>query len=282
MQDAAGALQWEAGDGSRPTRVALVIDEPRWTGYSFWLAYNGRELVEVRVLRDGDAEPLAAALFQRIPLGALDRAARECVSSFLAARDETTPTRALALFPDPLDWLDEVADGITDTEADKRLAMLCLRYLELRGQKDWRQTLADEFHYSLPSVQTIIGRARKRRFLTPVSQGQNGGQLTPKALRLLAPPRARSAWDRATDEIRAAAMDRERWRTELESELHALLPKVESGEISKDTYGIRSLAIDAAVAGWSAADLYPDHPDIPDIQRQIDAITTEHESEQNA
>lgn len=255
VRDESDAPQWEIGDDSRPTRVLLLIDEPRWSGFTFSLAYNGRDLAEVTVLRDETAEPLTAALFQRVPLGSLDRAARECVSSFLAAWDEANPSTAAALFPDPLDWLDEVADGETDRESDERLAKLCRRYLELGAQKDWRQTLADEFHYSLPSVQTIIGRARKRRFLTPVARGQHGGQLTPKALQLLAPPQTKTAWDLATEEMRQGAIEREQTRARIHDEQ---LAQFRDGQMNAATYRARALALDSLLMGGEPEKDYPD------------------------
>ena len=268
LQDAEGRLQWEMPNGpTEPTRVSLVADDDRWHGYIFRLSYAGGEITDLEITRNGDAAPLSAQLLQRVPLGALDRAARRCVEDFLEVWER--PEELQVLYPDPLDWLDAVADTNPGRENDKRLAELCKRYLDLRGESDWRETLGVEFGYQSTSVQTIIGRARKRRFLTKVPRGQNGGQLTPKALRLLAPPSMQSAWDQATDERRAAALQREERRAEREADL---LDQLRAGTIDKKTYGTRSLALDAALVGWAPRDLYPDEPNLAEIEREYELI----------
>ena len=239
--------QWTIGTGSEPTRIELTDNAERWTGFRFVLEYRGPELAAVRVERTDVAGPLTGQLLQKVPLGALDRAAREHVRGFLEAWDTANPSAALSMFPDPLDWLDDVAGGGTDDHAgDERLARLCQRYLQLQGESDWRETLAQEFHYSRSSVQTIITRARKRRFLTPVARGQQGGQLTPKALRLLAPAQQRSAWDRATVEQQHAALAREALREQITADL---LEQFRDGTIDADTFSARRFALVAMLYG---------------------------------
>jgi hypothetical protein len=231
-----GALLWEMPSSpSEPTRVPLVIDGDQWRGYVFLLSYVGAELTGLEIKRDTAAEPLGRVALQQVPLGSLDRAARQCVGRFLEEWDRVTgdTTAQMAYlrvaYPDTTDWLDAVADPNTAREDDALLARLCKRYLQLGGESGWRMTLADEFNYAESSIQTIIGRARRRRFLTPVARGQFGGQLTPKALRLLAPTKQQSAWDRATAEQREAAIERDRREAELYEQFAA-------GTIGADAY----------------------------------------------
>jgi hypothetical protein len=133
-----------------------------------------------------------------------------------------------------------VADPDGRHDDDLRLARLCQRYLALNGKRGWRQTLAREFHYKPSSVQTIIGRARARQFLTPVPRGQWGGQLMPKALKLLGlqggDESKSTAWGRATSEERSAALQRESRVEELDAALA-------SGSIDADSYTKRLDAI---------------------------------------
>jgi hypothetical protein len=75
-----------------------------------------------------------------------------------------------------------------------------------------------------------------------VPRGQYGGQLTPNALRLLAPPRHQPAWERATAEQRAAAIEREQRRERREAEL---LEQVRAVTIDQETYAALGLALDA-------------------------------------
>lgn len=170
---------------SEPMRFPLTVDDdPQWMGYTFWLSYIGDELVALDVRRDRSAELLSAHALQRVPIGALHRAAQQCVRDFLEAWDGANPEQMQALFPDPLEWVDALADPPT-RENDVKLAELCRRYLELDGEPGWRSTLAVQFDKAESSIPTMIARARRRRFLTRVPHGQYGGQLTPKALRLL-------------------------------------------------------------------------------------------------
>jgi hypothetical protein len=192
-------------DQEFPTLIAsLVIDgDQRWRGYVFTLAYVGSELTRMEIEREGDTPLLGARILQQVPLGALDRAARRHVEIGIE-RLLADPPRILG--PDlsqiVADWLDPVADPNPAGENDVRLAALCRRYLELDSESGWRETLADEFNYSPSAIPTIVARARKRRFLTKVARGQYGGQLTPKALRLLMAPEQREQVDHAVSEIR--------------------------------------------------------------------------------
>jgi hypothetical protein len=258
LRDAEGNLQWDLPTRpSDPTWVALEVDEDRWRGFVFRLTYVRGKLTKLEITCDGTPAELTAELLQRVPLGALNRAARRCVQDFIEVWDRPEDLQDLQrIYPDPLDWIDPVADPAR--ESDKKLAELCQRYLELVKSPDrdekklWRETLGKDFDYAPGSVQTIISRARKRRFLTEVRRGQSGGELTPKARRLLAPPQLQSAWDRATDDVRASALEREKRRDVLEARL---LDQLRDGRINKATYRARSLALDAALLGWTPADL---------------------------
>jgi hypothetical protein len=262
-----GRLQWDMpNDPKSPTRVPLVVDDVRWRGYTFWLSYVAGELVGLQVHRTAEAKPLAAHLLQRVPLGALDRAARRCVQRFLEEWERYRPEALHALYPDPADWLDSVADTNTAREDDEKLARFCKRYLELGGREGWRETLAQEGNYAPSSVQTVIARARKRRFLTKVPRGQYGGQLTPKALRLLAPPKMQSAWERATEDQRGAAIVRDVRGEALEADL---LAQLQAGKIDDKTYRARSLALGAALMGWAPREMYADDPALAEIECEL-------------
>lgn len=167
----------------QPSSVPLIVRDERWDGYVFWLSYIDAELTGVEIRREHEAATLTAQALQRVPLGALDRVARRCVDDFLSE------WYRLGNEPSPvLESMDAAADTSGERDNDKLLAELCARYLELNGEPGWRATLAHEFPYSLSSIQTVIARARRRRFLTSVPRGKSGGRLTPKALRLLPRP----------------------------------------------------------------------------------------------
>jgi hypothetical protein len=233
----------------------LVVDEPKWNGYTFRLSYSPRshELTGLEIQRESEAAPLGAQHLQRVPLGTLDRVARRHVSDFLAFWDEAIPASAhvgdvQSLYPSVMDWLDPVADGRAASDDDVRLAQLCRRYIKLDAESGWRETLAHEFNYEPSGIQTIIARARARRFLTPVPRGQYGGQLMPKALRLLAPPKRQAAWDRLTTEQRTGALELDRRHRELEAEL---LEQRQAGLIDAETFARRGMEIDAEMFATS-------------------------------
>jgi hypothetical protein len=254
--DGDGRPLWDAplqpGD---PTRVWLESDS--WSGYTFVLSYDaGGNLVGLHVHRMSDAAPLSAHLLQRVPLGKLDRAARRCVALFLDAWDRPKGVQSTG---DIGDHLDRVADPRTLGD-DERLAKLCRRYLELDGKSGWRAILAREFGYAPSSIQTIIGRARGRRFLTRVPRGQYGGDLTPKALRLLTSPKSRTDGTISLDEGRAKRLHDD------------LLKQHADGQVDDGTFGVRYLAIEALVSPWTPRELWPDHPALGEIERQLQII----------
>ena len=84
-----------------------------------------------------------------------------------------------------------------------------------------------------------------------------GGRLTPKAMRLLAPPERQSAWDKATEEQRAGAMAREALRERAEADL---VKQHRDGETDAATYQARLLALDVLVMGWNPEEIHPDEP----------------------
>ena len=63
--------------------MTIKIDPPVWSGIEFCVGIGlGGELESVLVCRAGRAAPLSAALFQRVPVGALTRVAREHIRDF--------------------------------------------------------------------------------------------------------------------------------------------------------------------------------------------------------
>ncbi len=75
-----------------------------------------------------------------------------------------------------------------------------------------------------------------------------------------------SAWDRATDEQRAAAVEREELRHRLYAERDAQFA------VGEGDWGPRTLAIDAHVMDWAPSELYPDSPELAEIERQLRII----------
>lgn len=264
-------VQWDTSPGGS-SWFELRISDSRWTGYTFRLTYEPRlgELVDLAIHREPGSSRLGAQDLQRVPLGALDRAARHHVNAFLTAWDRCRPADVRRLYPDAADWLEAVADARTAPDADVKLAQMCKRYIELDGQPGWRETLADEFGpYDPSTIPTKISRARARGFLGPVPPRQNGGQLTPKALRLLAPPKLQSAWEQATEEQRQAALLRDDLESRLSAELHR---QWEEGQIDKRTFAARTHAITAYVYGWEPRELDLDPTLLADVERELQTM----------
>lgn len=261
LRDKAGRPQWNIGGRDSPTRIMLEAVGPAWAGYCFDLGYLGSSLASINVMRCDDrpeVPALSARLLQRVPLGQLDRFAQQWMREFFELwNDANPPTAAHAIFPDPLDWLDLRSDPDAGSVQDVKLARLAQRYLETLDKPTWRRILANEFGYSESSVQTMIARARKRRLLTPVTRGQSGGQLTPKARRLLAPAKAPSAWDRATPEQQQARIDAEALIAKVHAEIFA---DYRDGNIDAATYHARFLTMGSLVEGNDPETAWPDEP----------------------
>lgn len=200
-----------------PVEVHLwITDDGRWRGYTFTLVYARGELTGLNIERKDDAGVLTAAELQRVPLGALDRAARNAaaerlqrwyepntvmvaneaelqhaweaghnvmMTDDLGLRRAPTIEDMQAIFGDAL--LNVPEPGTQRNKDDVRLARLAKRYVELDGARGWRRTLGKELGWSESSIQTMVSRARKRGLLTHVRPGRYGGQLTPRARFLL-------------------------------------------------------------------------------------------------
>ncbi len=243
-------LAWSwSGD---PMWMELAIRDRQWTGYKFKLTFRDFELARVEVDRGDGGKPLSAHLLQRVPLGAIERAARrradEIMSELISAQPEAV--RATA-FPGSRDWHDRPPDAGDDREL--RLARLAKRYVETLGQPqqarllaEWSRAEPERGHYSESSIPQLIREARKRGLLTATRQGRPGGWLTPSAFRVLgeSPPKRGDAWSRATKEWRAEAVELDRRHRALEAEL---LEQRRAGTIDAETFARRGMEIDAAM-----------------------------------
>lgn len=277
-RDPDGRPLWEIGSEQAPTTIATEIEGGDWNGYLFQLTYDASAgLTGFSVVRDDNAKPLTARKMQTIPLGALDRFAQQWFREWIELWDESNPpTKAAALFPDPLDWLDKVVDPDAGSESDIRLARLCKRYLELVKEPKnpmWRRILAYEFDLKESGVQTKISRARRRRFLTPVAHGQSGGQLTPKAHQLLAPPERRSAWDLASPAQRQAALDCDALRQRIKNDLDIAY---RSGQSDSTEHRARLLAATALILGHEPEQMYPNES-VPAIREAVRYLQSTYE-----
>jgi hypothetical protein len=105
------------------------------------------------------------------------------------------------------------------------------------------QSSSEAHGYSRKSISTLIREARRRGLLTPTRIGRPGGQLTMKARALLSgrsPEELANAWERATEDERAGALERERVREEREA---VLLADFNAGKIDAATYKARMVAL---------------------------------------
>jgi hypothetical protein len=231
----------------------LAIQEKRWTGYKFRLTFRDFELARVEIERGDGALPLSAHLHQRVPLGALERAARrhadDTMGDMLNVQQEAARTTA---FPGVRDWHGRPSDA--DAERELLLARLAKRYVETLGQRrqarllaEWSRAEPSRGHYSESSIAQLIREARKRGLLTTTRQGRSGGRLTAKARKILGEPEPNrpTAWDRAVDAQRVAAVELDQRRQALEAEL---LKQRRAGLIDAETFARRGLEIDRAVA----------------------------------
>lgn len=248
-----GGLSWAFSlDG--PTWVDLESTDPVWTGYTFRLTYAGAtgELQDLHISRTATAASLTARLLQRVPLGDLERTARQCVSDFLETWESLNPPTDAR--PGPRMYLGAVVEPDSADEAKlQTLAQLSRAYVRLNGAPGWRKALADEFHYSESSIPSKLTQARRFGLLTSLGRGRPGGQLTPKAWDLLAPKQ--TAWDRATDAQRDAAIERDEMLRRIGGEL---LTAYRNGAMDGPTYETRYQALVALAYGYSAVAMNPE------------------------
>jgi transposase len=216
---------WSEPTSSDPLWIELRHN--KWPGYLFRLTFVKGQLLGVEVRRESDeARPLTAHLLQRVPLGALEREALRHVDAFVTEwlrghGDARHIDRDLEQWYDDFDEGSRPRTG-AKTERDVRLARLAKRYVETLGDPMQTEIIASEFSYSDSSVAAMVREARTRHLLTPTPQkGRPGGRLTPKALAWLGevPPATLTAWERATTEEKASAVEQESRFAELDAAL---------------------------------------------------------------
>jgi hypothetical protein len=186
--------------------IDLTIPGEEWSGYIFRLDFGSLgDLTAVEIRRSGKAQALSAHRLQRVPLGALERAARRHIRSvlnpFLEHLGPGSPTRQriqeIVRAGRPI----QQGDG----ERQLRLALLALRYVETLGTPTQAETLANEFSYEVSSIPKLIAAARNEyHFLTPTSKGRPGGEVTPRAYSLLIDATIRRNSAALSDEEREA------------------------------------------------------------------------------
>lgn len=216
-------------------------DDERWRGYYFVLAFDragALRTFEARRLDDGAIE---VDDFKQLPLSSLVQAARRSAVERLQQwddgyeDDEGFAYLRLAV-PEARDWIEATADPPSDR--DRQLARMCKRYLDLKGDPEWRENLSKEFRYKVGGIPTMIARARQHGYLSPApGRGQHGGELTPKSLRLLVPAEKREMLERLIGQLREAeiAADHPELDPAEVSELRALLTNSDLSEVDRTT-----------------------------------------------
>lgn len=163
------------------------VSHSDWAGYMFRLVFLGSDLSSIETRRvDDSAAPLRAHLLQRVPLGALERAARQHVDNWMADWAEAVSSSSAPMNPALEKWSKTFADlKPEDMDRDRQLAKWAKKYVETLGHDGQTQILAEAFHYTESSVSRKIREARVHGLLTPTTKGRPGGSLTPKAVALL-------------------------------------------------------------------------------------------------
>jgi hypothetical protein len=217
----------------------------------------------VEVTRTGDAPPLTAHLWQRIPIGALEDAARRWEYEFKVEWAKTVasssaPT-ARTLRPEHAERHKRFQKGSEPERQDRSLtlARVAKVYVETLGESKQVEAMRkalDELgeYYTEKSIPKLIRQAREGDFLTATRRGRPGGQLTNNARAVLGMPTlddAMTAWERATPDQRAAALEREQRREELHA---ALVADRRAGKIDAETFAQRGLEIDLAILDETA------------------------------
>lgn len=172
----------------KPLWVDLQLPVEEWAGFTFRLSFSDLgSLNGLDVRRSDDASDLTAHLLQRVPLGALERAARRHIRTeldpFIEHLHADSPARARLL--------SVIAAGRPNRrdrrESAARLAALAVRYVETLGEPDQMAVLAREFSYEASSIPKLVARARnEHHFLTATTRGRPGGSVTSAAYALLA------------------------------------------------------------------------------------------------
>jgi hypothetical protein len=231
-------------DWSRePTWAELAIDgDERWTGYTFRLSFSADgALSGLEAKRGDDAAPLSTHLLQRVPLGALERTFTRWLDELDEEWTKGLPPVSRSVVRE---WREQLAAGRPErgdaSARDTQLAALARCYVETLGEPGQTKALAEIFSYAQSSIATLVREARLRGLLTPTRKGRPSGQLTAKARALLG-DELKNAWEQATDEERAAVLEREELREARDAEL---LAEYQAGRIDAETFARRGMEID--------------------------------------
>lgn len=200
----------------------VEVEAESWPGYVFRVTLWNGQLIGFDIRRTDGAEALSATRLQRVPLGAIERCARDWIAGTAdAAERDSLLGRVYA----------DIAAPRASGERLVILAKLAAAYVETLDKPNQRTTLAARFLVSTDHLPNMVREARDNGLLLPrrPGRGRRVGYLSSRALELLGKPPRLTAWERATDEQRAAALAREARVAELDHQLY-------SGEITRDDY----------------------------------------------
>ena len=202
-----------------PPWAEVVGTAPKWRGYHFRVTFDAAgSTTELRIHREATAPPLTRRLLQAVPVPRLEHVAHARVRDWMndwMARESYANVGSDA-------WFAEFDDAGRNPERDVWLAKVAAAYVDTLGQDSQRQrdAIADRCGISADYVPDATREARQRELLTPTTQGRAGGELTPRALRLLGrhvpaagPADAFAELHRA---FAAREIDKATWRAEFE------------------------------------------------------------------
>ncbi len=203
----------------------VSAEPPDWTGYVFRILFRLGELSTLTIARDDTAIPLGAGLLQRVPLGAIERCARDWVTETaeIARRDD--PALG-ATFARPV----EVESGLSMSR-QLRLAEVAKAYVDTISDRNQRASLAVKCHASQDHVPNLVREARDAGLLLPArpGHGRRVGYLSNKARELLGEPPLTTWWEQASEGERA-------WLRERQMRQEAAALARARGEITPDEY----------------------------------------------
>lgn len=168
--------------------IRLVVHLSPETGDLIGLEVLDRALVDRG--QDREPRPISARLLREIPFGEIERSARHSLRWELASRFHSDHPAVVAS-------LDAGGHQLRESlakdprpgrrgRADAVYASLAAAYVHRLGSGREVAELAEEMNYSASQVRNMLAEARRRGLLTHPAPGKSGGQLTHKALQLLA------------------------------------------------------------------------------------------------
>jgi hypothetical protein len=218
-----------------PLWVDLAINSDRWSGYTFRVSFDAAGATTgLDIRRTNAAADLTAVLLQRIPLGAIERAARRHVRQTFepiigGLGPESHARRRLEGI-----LLQERPKRRDDASRAVMMARLAVRYVETLGRHDQLDVLGAEFGYGMTTMPKLIAKARNEyHYLTPTVRGRAGGQVTPEAYSVLTRHVVERRWATLTDEERAAELQQ---RASTRAKAAEVLERYKAGQITHEEW----------------------------------------------